>query len=51
MGSEPDGPPERVSERANLDVSRRKRALSGKGGGRLGGSVEQHSSDCQNEAL
>jgi hypothetical protein len=50
-GSEPDGQPERVSERAVLDESRRKRAVTGKGGGRLAGGVEQHSPDSQNEAL
>jgi hypothetical protein len=31
MGSEPDGQPEQVFERAVLDDSRRKRAVSGKG--------------------
>jgi hypothetical protein len=31
MGSEPDGQPERVSERAVLDESRRKMAVSEKG--------------------
>jgi hypothetical protein len=51
MGSEPDSQPERVSERAVLDESRRKRAVSGKGGDRLAGGVKQHSPDCQNEAL
>jgi hypothetical protein len=51
MGSELDGQPKQVSERAVLDESRQKRAVSGKGGGRLAGGVEQHSPNRQNEAL